>query len=285
MTSTLEHVLVAHATDCFVSQSHLAQNWEKYNFAYEPDYDLACKESDAFISTLRNFGCQVDVLPVQHCVGLDSLYVHDPVVSTANGFLTTSMGKKLRRSESESVGRHLQEKGYLVDSISSETALLEGGDVVWLRPDMVAVGEGLRSNAEGIEALKSHCGDSVNEVISVSLPYWNGPSDVLHLMSFISPLSETQLLVHSRLMPVTFRQRLLKLGFDLIELPSNDYDSIGCNVLALDSKTCLIEQGNQETISMLSERGFRVVSYSGKHISLAGEGGPTCLTRPIRRRD
>jgi len=283
MTSRLERVLVAHARDCFISQSHLTENWQKYRFAYEPDFEKACGESDAFISLLSEFGAQVDILPPTFCTGLDSLYVHDPVATTANGFLTTSMGKELRQDEPSAVGIHLKESGFEVSSLSSPSARLEGGDIVWLRPDLVAVGEGFRSNREGIEALREHCGNSVSEIVSVPLPYWNGPSDVLHLMSFISPLSDRDLLVYSRLMPVIFRQRLLDYGFNLIELPAQDYDTIGCNVLALDESTCLIESRNVATIDLLKDRGFDVRTYSGQHISLAGEGGPTCLTRPLMR--
>jgi N-dimethylarginine dimethylaminohydrolase len=283
MTARLDRVLVAHARNCFQSQKHLSENWRPFGFAYEPDFDDACDESDGFIGVLERFGAKVEVLPKELCTGLDSLYVHDPVVTVDGGFVTVRMGKDLRKNEPQSIGKFLQDNDLKVTDFEAAGALLEGGDIVWLNPDLPAVGEGYRSNAEGIAELKRICGDSIQEVIPVSLPHWNGPADILHLMSMVSPLAHRKLLVYSRLLPVTFRNMLLDMEFELLEVPEDEYDSMGCNVLALDENTCLIEEGNVKTAALLSSSGFEVLTYSGKQISLAGGGGPTCLTRPLWR--
>ena len=283
MTARLDRVLVAHARNCFQSQKHLSENWRPFGFAYEPDFDDACDESDGFIGVLERFGAKVEVLPKELCTGLDSLYVHDPVVTVDGGFVTVRMGKDLRKNEPQSIGKFLQDNDLKVTDFEAAGALLEGGDIVWLNPDLPAVGEGYRSNAEGIAELKRICGDSIQEVIPVSLPHWNGPADILHLMSMVSPLAHRKLLVYSRLLPVTFRNMLLDMEFELLEVPEDEYDSMGCNVLALDANTCLIEKGNVKTAALLSSSGFEVLTYSGKQISLAGGGGPTCLTRPLLR--
>ncbi len=283
MTARLDRVLVAHARDCFRSQTHLSENWRPFGFAYEPDFDDACVESDEFMGVLKQFGVTVEVLPPELCTGLDSLYVHDPVVGVDGGFVTTRMGKDLREHEPRSIGKFLQDNDLNVSHFEAEGAILEGGDVVWLDPDLPAVGEGYRSNARGIAELKRICGDSIREVIPVSLPHWNGPTDILHLMSMLSPLARRKLLVYSRLLPVTFRNMLLDMEFELLEVPEDEYDSMGCNVLALDENTCLIEEGNVKTAALLSTSGFEVLTYHGKQISLAGGGGPTCLTRPLWR--
>lgn len=283
MTSPLKRVLVAHARDCFQSQAWLASHWRSFGFQFEPDYEAACAESDRFIGILEDFGAHVDVLDAELCAGLDSLYVHDPVIACGPGFLLARMGKRARTPETDAMGTMLDRLGMKPTTIEDENALIEGGDVVWLSPDHVAVGIGFRTNAAGADALESFCGDSIEELIRVPLPWDNGPGDVLHLMSLISPLSEDCMLVHSRLMPVFFRQRLERDGFRLLEVPPEEYDTIGCNVLALDDQTCLIEMNNTRTIRMLSDEGFNVLTYDGRNISLAGSGGPTCLTRPLVR--
>jgi len=283
MTAPLRRVLVAHARDCFQSPPWLAAHWRSFGFRFEPDFDAACRESDQFIRILDDFGAQVEVLDPELCAGMDSLYVHDPVVACGTGFLLGRMGKPARRPETEAMMTKLDRLGMRPEAIENESALLEGGDVVWLRPELPAVGIGFRTNDAGADALEAFCGDSIEELVRVPLPWNEGPSDVLHLMSLVSPLSDDCLLVYSRLMPVFFRQRLEREGFRLLEVPPAEYDSLGGNVLALDNSTCLVEKGNTRTTEMLSSEGFDVLTYNGRNISLAGSGGPTCLTRPLVR--
>lgn len=283
MTDPLRRVLVAHARDCYQSAPWLAAHWRSFGFAFEPDYDAACRESDQFISILEEFGAQVEMLDAELCAGIDSLYVHDPVVACGPGFLLGRMGKPARRPETDAMMTKLDRLGMRPEVIEDDTALLEGGDVVWLRPDLPAVGIGFRTNEAGADALEAFCGGSIEELIRVPLPWNDGPSDVLHLMSLVSPLSEDCLLIHSRLMPVFFRQRLEREGFRLLEVPSEEYDTLGGNVLALDDTTCLIEKNNTRTAELLRDEGFQVLTYEGRNISLAGSGGPTCLTRPLVR--
>jgi arginine deiminase len=283
MTAPLKRVLVAHAKDTFLSQSHLAKNWERFSYKFEPNFKQACQESDAFISLLEQNGASVDVLPAQHCAAMDALYVHDPVVTLPEGFALCRMGKDLRQDEPAMVGAWLESKGLSVRGAIHDEGKLEGGDVVWLHDTLAAVGVGYRSNLEGIRQLRALCASPDLEIMPVYLPHWNGPSDVLHLMSMISPVEERTLLVYSRLMPVVTRDRLLQDGFTLLEVPESEYNSMGCNVLSLGNGKCLIEKQNPETARVLSKHGLEVLTYSGSQISHPGEGGPTCLTRPLLR--
>ncbi|MDG1754049.1 MAG: arginine deiminase family protein [Rhodothermales bacterium] len=283
MTAPLKCVLVTHARDAYQSQQHVSAHWEQFGYSYQPDFEEACRESDAFIDILTKIGAEVMLLDAKHCTGLDCLYVHDPVVTLATGFGLCRMGKSLRQNEPHAAGEWLESHNLPVVGRIEGTGKLEGGDVVWLKPDLVAIGLGYRSNLEGIEQFTSMSGLSSEQVLPVPLAHWNGPSDVLHLMSFISPIEDKTLLVYSRIMPVITRNMLLDNNFKLIELPEEDYDSMGCNVLALGNGKCLIEQKNVRTAETLSKAGMEVLTYKGDHISRPGEGGPTCLTRPLLR--
>ncbi len=159
---------------------------------------------------------------------------------------------------------------------------LEGGDFVWLDESTCAVGHGYRTNAEGIRQLKVILGPEI-EVIEVPLPHYKGPDDVFHLMSFVSPLDRDLMLVYSPVMPVPFRQRLLARGIRLVEVPDDEFETMGCNVLALGPRICLMVDGNTETRNRLEAAGCEVLVYSGQEISRKGEGGPTCLTHPLER--
>ena len=58
---------------------------------------------------------------------------------------------------------------------------------------------------------------------------------------------------------------------------------MGCNVLALAPRVALALDGNPETRRRLERAGVEVLVYSGRELSLKGDGGPTCLTRPLLR--
>jgi N-dimethylarginine dimethylaminohydrolase len=160
---------------------------------------------------------------------------------------------------------------------------LEGGDVVWFDDRTVAVGRGYRTNDEGIRQLRTLVGEAVDEVVVVPLPHWKGAEDVFHLMSILSPIDDDLALVYAPLLPVPFREWLLARGIKFVEVPESEFDSMGCNVLALAPRKCLALAGNPLTRERLEAEGVEVREFVGREISRKGGGGPTCLTRPIVR--
>ena len=84
-------------------------------------------------------------------------------------------------------------------------------------------------------------------------------------------------------MPIAFRNLLLQKGYQLVEVPDEEFDSMGCNVLALAPRVCLMVDGNYKTKKALEDAGCKVIVYKGEEISVKGGGGPTCLTRPVSR--
>ena len=72
-------------------------------------------------------------------------------------------------------------------------------------------------------------------------------------------------------------------GVQLVEVPDEEFESMGCNVLALGARVCLGVEGNPVTRARLEAAGAQVVTYGGVEISHKGCGGPTCMTRPLER--
>jgi N-dimethylarginine dimethylaminohydrolase len=102
-------------------------------------------------------------------------------------------------------------------------------------------------------------------------------------MSILSPVDTNLAVVYSPLMPIAFRNVLLQRGYQLIEVPEEEFESMGCNVLALSPRVCLMVDGNPKTAAALEQAGCKVIVYKGEEISVKGGGGPTCLTRPVYR--
>ncbi len=282
-TGVLQHVLIKHAREAFISQSTIDAQWRGLGFTAPPSFELALKEYDGFMDAIARSGARIEALPVSAGATLDSIYVRDASVISDRGVIVCQMGKPQRNAEPVAQHTFLQTLGLPVLGSIQPPGRLEGGDVVWLGPRTLAVGRGYRTNADGIRQLHDLLGDAVDKIIVVSLPHWRGPSDVFHLMSIISPIDRGMALVYSRLMPVPFRERLLEDGMTLIEVPDEEFDTMGANVLALGPRRCLMVAGNRQTRARLERAGVEVFEYEGNEISLKGGGGPTCLTRPLRR--
>ena len=278
----LRRVVLKHARDALVDQASVDAQWRPLHYLASPAFDEACRESEALATLLESLGIEVAWMPPAE-VGMDSLYVRDASVVSDRGVILCSMGKAARRQEPEAARVAYDALGVPVIGAIDGGGRLEGGDVVWIGPRSVAVGRGYRTNDEGIRQLAALLGDAVDEVLTVPLPHWNGPDDVFHLMSVISPLDRDLALVYSPLLPVPFRETLLSRGFELVEVPDAEFDSLGGNVLATAPRVAVAVAGNPETRRRMEAAGVRVHTFRGEEICAKGCGGPTCLTRPLER--
>ena len=282
MVTQVRRILLKHPKDAFIDQSKIDHQSSELNYSTTPDFDIACKDYDNFLNIIKSFEPEIHFLPASD-TSLDSIYTHDPCVVTNSGVILCNMGKEQRSNEPDNIETYFQSIDVPILGRIESPGHLEGGDIVWIDEHTVAVGKGYRTNNEGVRQFKDLLGNLVDTVISVELPHWTGPEDCLHLMSNISPIDHNLYLVYSRLLSVSFRKYLLGRQIKLIEVPDEEYDSMGCNVLAMANRKVIMLQGNPITQKKLESEGVEVHTYDGTEISLKGAGGPTCLTRPFLR--
>ncbi|HEX9728269.1 MAG TPA: arginine deiminase family protein [Gemmatimonadales bacterium] len=279
----LRAVVLKHPRDAFRSEAVILQQWRGLQYSAPPNFGAAIREYDRFVELMQSFDVDLHFLPPDDTVGLDSLYVRDATVVCDGGVLRCNMGKTARRSEPAACDAAFSAMGLPMIGTINGDGCLEGGDVVWLDRRTVAVGRGYRTNEAGIEQLRGLLADRVDEVVTVPLPHWRGPDDVFHLMSVLSPIDDDLMLVYSPLLPVPFREYLLARGVTLVDVPAEEFESMGCNVLAVAPRRCVMMAGNQTTRQRLEHAGVEVAVFSGDEICRKGGGGPTCLTRPLHR--
>lgn len=282
---TLARVLLKHPREAFKDAASIERQWRALNFTAPPDLHRAIAEYDRFVALLNEDGRSPEFLPDTGATGLDSIYVRDASIICDRGAILCRMGKAAREGEPAAQEAAFRALGYPIVGAIAPPGRLEGGDVVWLDRRTIAVGRGYRTNDDGIAQLQAFLGDAIDDLIAVQLPHWNGAGDVFHLMSIVSPIDRDLAVVYSRLMPVAFRERLLDRGVTLVDVPDEEFDSMGANVLALAPRRCLMLAGNPITRDRLEKAGARVTVYEGANISVKGGGGPTCLTRPLLRID
>lgn len=279
----LASVCIRPVSHAFKNKENLSTAWEALNYLGLPNYAEAQQQYQYFRKILEETGAEVLPMPQTDGLSLDCLYCRDASIATDWGMILCRMGKPARNAEPADHKAFYEAQGIPILGSIQAPGTLEGGDVAWLDTHTLAVGYTYRTNPSGIEQLRALLNPHGVEVITADLPHFRGPSDVFHLMSILSPVDRDLAVVYSPLMPVAFRNALLERGFRLVEVVEEEYDTLGCNVLALAPGKCLMAEGNPKTEAALKAAGATVITYAGSEISLKGGGGPTCLTRPYLR--
>lgn len=272
MTAPLRRVLVRQPAGL--------DRWREFGWRAEPDAARLAAEHEGFRAALAAAGAEVVVAgPLDG--NPDAVYVYDPAVVSDGGAVLLRPGKESRRREPEPLGNELEREGITVLGRLAPPACAEGGDTLWLDERTLVVGLGYRTNEAGAAALAEALPHV--EVLAFDLPHFRGPGEVLHLLSLVSPLDADLALVFPPLMPTRLVALLHQRGIRLLEVPEEEFETLGCNVLALGSGRVLALDGNPETRRRMEAAGLEVRVYEGRELSLKGDGGPTCLTRPLLR--
>ncbi len=281
---TLQSVFIKKANDAFVDQATIAKQWKELNFLSEPNFLIAQNEYHHFEKILRTNNTEIKHFEKDASVTMDSIYCRDASIATDKGMILCTMGKAGRVNEPAAAVKVYKAQGISILGEIKSPGTVEGGDVAWLDQKTLAVGRTYRTNAEGIRQLRALLSPDGIDVMEVQLPHYKGPSDVFHLMSIFSPVDKDLAVVYSSLMPIVFREELIRRGYQFVEVPDHEFESMGCNVLAIAPRQCVMMKGNDVTKSILLEVGCTVIEYDGQEISYKGGGGPTCLTRPMWRK-
>lgn len=278
----LKRVALRTAGAAFVGRGKAALEWRDLRFLGEPEIDAAKDEYQTFQRILEESGANCTLLPGNDALTLDAIYVRDATILSPRGLILCRMGRTSRGGEPATNAKHLEREGITVLGEIAAPGTLEGGDFIWLDERTAAVGLGPRTNEIGIQQLAKFLGTEV-ELHVVPLPPPEHPGDVFHLMSMISPLDTNLALIYRPLMPQGFLGWLEAHGIGFAEVPDEEYLRMGCNVLALGPRHCLMLDTLPVTRSRLEAAGCKIETYKGDEISRKGEGGPTCLTLPLER--
>jgi dimethylargininase len=278
MVNKMKRVLVKRPDKHFA-----VEDYEKWHYTGPLDLAEAQKEHDAFTDIMKKEGIEVLYHPEPQPDHADSIFTYDPAIITDKGAIVFQMGKRLRKGEDVPMERRLKELDIPIHYRIHGEATVEGGDTLWLDEDTMALGQGFRTNKEGLAQMKEALTPIGVNVIPVDLPYFYGPEACLHLMSLISFADHDLAVIYSPLMPVPFWKLMKERGVDMIDVSEQEFNKMGTNILALAPRDIMILDCTPEVQGRLEEAGCNIHTYKGVKISLKTEGGPTCLTRPILR--
>jgi N-dimethylarginine dimethylaminohydrolase len=292
MTGDLKQVLVCSPREAGWDRAEKTAAWQDLGFHHAPNFAVAQAQHQSLCRILEEAGAEVislvsgnesaAVSEIERLT-LDAVYVHDASLPTDYGLILMNPGKSTRVSEAQAQAGRCTSLGAAALGSIAAPGCTEAGDIVWLDRKTLLVGRGYRTNRDGIVQLRSLLAPKGIEVLSAPLPYGLGPSACLHLMSLMSMLNDSTILVDLPWLAVETVELLRGRGFALIEIDYTERDTLACNVLSLGSDRLIALEENAKTNRRLRDAGFDVRTFAGSELCINGSGGPTCLTRPLRR--
>ena len=249
------------------------------------DKDKVEFEHAAFTDLLQ--AKDIEVLWMNEASGIaDGVFTYDASLMTPGGAILMKPGKPLRAGEQELHRNFYAQQGIpIVGEISGE-GQAEAGDTLWLDEKTLAVGRGFRTNQAGIDQLTAQLAEFSINVLAFDLPVYYGAAACLHLMSLASLVDSKVAAICKPLCPVGLYQLMQGMGFSLIEIPYDEYESsatLSGNILAIAPGECIMIDGFEQTRKLLQEAGINVQVFTGNALCIGCEGGPTCMSRPIYR--
>ena len=250
-----------------------------HGFLHPVDLAEAQRQHDGLCQILADLGVAVHQLGAE-TDSPDLVYTFDPALVTNDGAVLLRPGKVSRRGEEAELERWLTGRSIPIAGRIDGQGTVEGGDTLWLAPGVFCIGRSLRTNRSGADQLAGLIDGQVHQF---DVPYGSGPQDCLHLLSLISPVSDSLAAVFLPLLPSGLHELLHDLGFTLIPVPEEELPTLGCNILAVSPGVVVMAEGNPVTRAALVRAGCEVRTFPATEIGINGSGGPTCLTRPILR--
>ncbi len=240
------------------------------------NYEAASRQHGMLVSTLQQEGIRCHVL--QPDIKLPyQCYVRDSFTATPWGGLITHMGYEPRMMEPAAIQEYLLSRGAVVWR-RLEKGTLEGGDIIYLAPGIVAIGcNGMRTTEIAARQVKTwfeHEGWECR-IIRYSPRF-------IHLDLLIGiPTAYTTLCCVDALQKEDIAW-LESHRFAIHAIPSEEVRKLACNFFALGNDTVITCAESIMSNSILRELGFKVIEINLDQFTLDG-GGAHCLVHPLNR--
>ena len=202
------------------------------------------------------------------------LFTRDVGVIIEDVYIPSSMNFGYRQVEVPSALAIINSDNVFLTDIPYK---IEGGDVVYLEKDLLLIGIGPRTDANGLNLLKFLFPEK--EIVSFSTVR---KDKAFHIDTNLGILGEKLLVYLPELVPAEIVSFLTERGYTFVEASPEEYETCCTNVLALSDRKVIAPAENIETNNRIRQSGVEVIEVELKDILSFG-GGPHCLTLPLLR--
>ncbi len=237
-------------------------------------------EYRALVDRFESLGVAVHVCRPSLPQPPNSIFLRDLFLMTPEGAVLARPAAAQRAGEERGVAEALARLGVPLLASFRGQETFEGADALWLRPDLVAVGTGLRTNQAAAARLRGVLAELGVDLVEVPMP----ASGVQHLLGVVN-LIDADLAAHRPAHGSPELTGLLDdLGIaplDLEESPESGTGG-GMNFVTLAPRTILLPSQNPACRARYEAAGVEVHEA---HITeyLAAAGGLGCLTGILAR--
>ncbi len=228
----------------------------------KPNYELALKQHDNYIETLKNCGVNVTVLEADEKYP-DSCFVEDVALCTQKCVIVTRPGALSRRGEIEAQDmKAALEKFYDNIEYIVDPGTVEAGDIMMVG-DHFYIGLSARTNEEGgrqmIEILKKY--GMTGSIVPLR--------EVLHLKTGLAYLENNNLLVAGEFVTSPEFKNFNKIII-------NPEESYSANCIWVND-VVIVPEGYSGTKTAIEAAGYKVVEVDTSEFRKL-DGGLSCLS-------
>ncbi len=259
--------------------------WEQINdpnlvqMLHQPNLNLARQQHRAIAHAYRSAGVEVDYVAPNEIPSPNLIFCADLFFMTPEGAILARPASTVRAGEERWIARRLADLGIPIVRTLNGNATFEGADALWLNPERVLLGHGLRTNAAGIEQVADVLQTMGVRTIPVELPYGG-----MHLMGQLRFVDENLAIAWPYRVSYPTVAALRAHGFEVVFIPDETEATQGhaLNIVTLGRREILMPAGNPITQAFFESHNIICHTIEITELIKAA-GGIGCLTGILAR--
>ncbi len=244
-----------------------------------PDLALARQQHHAIAQAYRTAGVTVHSVNPSETPPPNQIFCADLFLMTPEGAILARPASTVRAGEERWIARRLAELGIPIVRTLSGEATFEGADAIWINPETVLLGHGLRTNAAGIEQVSGVLQTMGIRAIPVELPYGG-----MHLMGQLRIVDENLAIAWPYRVSYPTVEALRAHGLKVVFIPDETEAtrSHALNIVSLGPREIIMPAGNPLTRAFFESHNILCHTIEISELAKAA-GGIGCLTGVCER--
>ena len=245
----------------------------------EPRAEAMAREQDGLAELYRGRGVEVFYVQPPTTPPPNQLFVADLFVMTPEGAILGRPASRVRAGEERWTAGALSEIGVPILRSVRGSGTFEGADLMWLEPGTALLGQGLRTNAEGVRQVRGALQDlGIGSVVTQL------PPGTMHLMGQLRIVDHDLALAWPGRLPTDAVEALEAHGFNVQFVPDEGEAVRGSalNFVVLGPRDIVMPAGNPISQSFYEELGITCRSVEVGEIGKAA-GSIGCMTGVVER--
>ena len=241
-----------------------------------PDPEIRGRQYEIFKNTLSREGVTVwEISPSDQYTY--QIFTRDICVMSNQGAIIANLKFDPRKGEEKAAEKELISRGISISFAFEYPAIFEGGDFVFIDKENVLLGIGDRTNRDALKKLSAL-------LPSVHIHPVYLPEGYLHLDVVLNIVSRNIALAYLPALDNDTRSYLESSQIRIIEVSSEEQETMGTNALAIGSNRIIAAGSNRQVNEQMKKAGLDVIEIDMSEI-LKGGGGPRCMTLPVLREE